>query len=58
MSVNAPFRICVITQPLYKREGGNPLVHDLIRVLEPLSDELFVITGNFPENSISNKKFT
>lgn len=55
-SEDALFRICVITQPLPRRTGSSVLVDDLIRVLEPLSDELFLITGNFPENSVSSKK--
>jgi glycosyltransferase involved in cell wall biosynthesis len=48
-------KLCVVTQPLPKREGNNGLVIDLLKVLEPLADEIFVVSGNFPENTFSQK---
>lgn len=56
MSENALFRICVITCPLGEFAGGHGLVHDFIKVLEPLADELFIITRNFPEDIVSNPR--
>ena len=56
MSEDAPFRICVITGPLGEMAGGHGLVHDFIKVLEPLADELFVITRNFPEDILFNPR--
>jgi glycosyltransferase involved in cell wall biosynthesis len=48
-------KICVVTQPLPRRVGSNVLVVDLLKVLEPLAKEIFVVSGNFPENTFSNK---
>ena len=45
-------KICVITQPLPEIKGGHILVSNLLEILEPLSNEIFVITGNFPEDLI------
>lgn len=56
MSENALLRICVITCPLGEIAGGHGLLHDFIKVLEPLADELFVITRNFPEDVVSDRK--
>ena len=36
--------------------AGEALIMNFINILEPLSNELFVITGNFPKDTISNKK--
>ena len=56
MSEDALLTICVITKPLTNRIGSNVLVHDFIKVLEPLAYELFVITGNFPEDIVFNPR--
>jgi len=56
MNEHTLFRICVITCPLGEIAGGHGLTHDLIKVLEPLADELFMITGNFPEDAVSNPR--
>lgn len=56
MSEDALFRICMITLPLPKMEGGNLFLSNFIRLLEPLASAMFVITGNFPEDTISDKK--
>lgn len=55
-SEDALLRICVINCPLGEIAGGHGLVHDFIKVLEPLADELFVITRNFPEEIITNNR--
>ena len=49
-------KICVITPTLPEMQGGYILVSRFIKILEPLADAIFVITGNFPEDAISNKK--
>jgi glycosyltransferase involved in cell wall biosynthesis len=54
-SANCLPKLCVITQRLPNREGSDVLVTDLLRVLEPIASEIFVISGNFPEKSISGK---
>jgi len=56
MDEDGLFRICVITCPLGEIAGGHGLVHDFIKVLEPLVDELFVITRNFPEDIVFNPR--
>lgn len=53
---NNKLRICILTQPLPKLPGSHVLVHDLIRVLEPISKELFVITDNFPDDKAISQK--
>ena len=49
-------KICVITQPLPEIKGGHILVSNFLEILEPLSNEIFVITGNFPEDLILDRK--
>ena len=56
MDEDGLFRICVITGPLSEVAGSHVHVYSLIRVLEPLADELFVITRNCPEDIVSNPK--
>ena len=51
-SANCLPKLCVITQRLPNREGSDVLVTDLLRVLEPIASEIFVISGNFPEKSM------
>ena len=55
--MNKPdLRLCVITFRLPEMQGGHVLVSRFIKILEPLSDKIFVITGNFPKNEILNEK--
>ena len=50
-------RICVIRDtPREKSAIAHLLTSALLEILEPLAEEIFVVTGNFPENTISNKK--
>ncbi|NMB64003.1 glycosyltransferase family 4 protein [Pelotomaculum propionicicum] len=44
------FDIGFITPPLNKVKGGNILLKKFLNVIEPLSNELLVITGNYPED--------
>ena len=47
--LNKP-NICVITLPFQNKHGATPtILSNFIEVLEPLSSELFVITGKFPD---------
>lgn len=49
-------KICVVRQP-----SPNPDTHvhtlRLLKILEPLAEKIYLITGNFPEKAISDKKF-
>lgn len=45
--------ICVVTHP-FDNIAGETILKCFIEILEPLSNEIFVITGTFPEQS--NKK--
>lgn len=46
--------ICVITHPFSDNIAAETLLANFIKIIEPLSNEIFVITGKFPESS--NKK--
>lgn len=48
--------ICVITQTLPKAKGGHILLSRLLKLLEPICDEIFTITSNFPDDSMLNMK--
>ena len=52
-------RICMITVPLPASLTSADVAHvsSLLRLLEPLGEKIFVITGNFPENIFNNNKF-
>ena len=56
MSEDALFRICIITCPLGEVAGGHVHVYNAIRVLEPLVEDLFIITRNCPEDVVSNPR--
>lgn len=49
-------KICVIRQP-----SPNPDTHvhtlSLLKMLEPLAEKIYLITGNFPEDAITDNKF-
>ena len=46
------FNICVLTLPFQNVLGATPtILSNFIDVLEPLSNELFVITGKFPDRT-------
>lgn len=49
-------KICVVRQPSPKPDTH---VHtlSLLKMLEPLAEKIYLITGNFPEEAISDKKF-
>lgn len=49
-------RICLITFPLPKIQGGHILVENFLRILEPLANEVFLITGNYPRSAIFSPK--
>jgi glycosyltransferase involved in cell wall biosynthesis len=49
-------KLCVITQPLPKIKGGHVLVSNFLKILEPLSNKIFVITANFPEDLVLDRK--
>jgi len=49
-------RICIITCPLGSQPGNEVFVDDIIKVTEPLSKDLYIITHNYPAKKISNPK--
>lgn len=51
-------RICVIAGPFSISISDADVLHvnSFLRILEPLSESIFLITGNFPENVVTNKK--
>lgn len=50
------WRICVLFLPDLAVSTSTTTVVSTLHLLEPLAQEIFVITGNFPEDAISNKK--
>ena len=50
-----PWRICVIFAPQASVDSATTIVSTL-HLLEPLAEEVFAITGNFPKDAISNGK--
>jgi glycosyltransferase involved in cell wall biosynthesis len=48
------FRICVITHPFSKISTGPGIILTFLKILSPLSDEIYLITGNFPEKKLEN----
>ncbi len=48
--------ICAIFTPNLEKVAPTTTVTNTIHLLEPLSKELFVITSNLPENTISSEK--
>ena len=53
--VKKPLRICIVTFPSAS-ESIYVLLSDLLKILEPLSDRLIVLTGGMPENKLPSKK--
>ena len=49
-------RICVITYPFSKRTRVYNLLFDLLEILKPICDRLYIITGNIPEEEVADKK--
>jgi len=52
-------RIGVVTFPFSDQKSataGHELFSNFLKILEPLSSEMFVITGNFPEGRICSEK--
>lgn len=50
-------RICMINAPLVSSTPDNHIhVLNLLRLLEPHADEIFVITGNFPQDAVDGEK--
>ena len=49
-------KICLVTSPLPEIQGGQVLVENFLHVLEPLSKEIYLVTGNYPQNAIFSPK--
>lgn len=54
--IKESLRLGVITFPLSDIQGGHVLLLNLIEILKPLSNAIYVITGNFPEDLTLDKK--
>ncbi len=50
-------KICVVTYPCSTRTKAWMHLFTLVRILEPLSQRLYIITGNIPEDQIPQGKF-
>jgi glycosyltransferase involved in cell wall biosynthesis len=50
-----PLKICVITYPFGKKTKPI-LLFNLLEILEPISDKLYVITGNIQKDEIPNNR--
>ena len=48
--------LSIISAPLLGIPGAHVLVENLLRMLEPLTKEIFVITGNYPESTVFSPK--
>jgi len=52
----ADFKVCLVTFPTAAIGGGHVLVENFLRVLEPLTREIYLITGNYPDSAIFSPK--
>ncbi|MBA7635599.1 D-inositol-3-phosphate glycosyltransferase [subsurface metagenome] len=50
------WRICALFAPDLPKTYSTTTVTSTLHLLEPLAQEIFVITGNFPEDAISSEK--
>ncbi len=50
------FKMCVITAPLPKISGIHILVENFLRLLEPMSEDLNLISANYPSDAIFSSK--
>ena len=51
-----PLRVCVLTCPLGKHPGSHVLIANLTKILEPITERIHVITGNFPKDAVLGEK--
>jgi len=49
-------RLAVVTFPFEERPGSSLLLEKFLRVVEPLSEKVYVITGNYPRESVFSTK--
>ena len=52
----ADFKVCLLTFPVGEIGEGHVLVENFLRVLEPLTKEIYLITGNYPDSAIFSPK--
>ena len=50
-------KLCIITYPFPKIEKVYIHLFTFVKILEPLFEEIYVITGNIPEDDIPQGKF-
>lgn len=49
-------KICLLSVPVAEIEGGHILVFNFLHVLLPLAEEIYLITGNYPEHDLPSSK--
>lgn len=48
--------ICLLSVPAAERKGSHLLTHSFLRVLLPIAEEIFLITGNYPEYDLPSAR--
>jgi len=49
-------KVCLLSVPVPDREGGHILVFNFLHVLLPIAEEIYLITGNYPEHDLPGSK--
>lgn len=49
-------KVCLLSMPVPEREGGHILVLNFLHVLLPIAEEIYLITGNYPEHDLPGSK--
>ena len=51
-------RLAVVTFPFEETKGSHILLENFLRIVEPQSQIIYVITGGYPQESVFPKKIT
>ena len=54
--LSADLKLCLVTFPVGGGGEGHVLVENFLHVLEPLTREIYLITGNYPDSAIFSLK--
>lgn len=49
-------KICLLSVPVPEMEGGHILVLNFLKVLVPIADEIYLITGNYPKHDLPGSR--
>lgn len=44
------YKICILTQPMPNAEGTTVHITNFIKIIDPISDKITLLTGNFPKD--------